>query len=386
MLQNKKEPIGQVHPTAIYSADKVLDHREEQDQRVAVAERIKQPLNTMEIARQLKVDKATDTPDVAPPKILTNRKPSNAEDGLRESKAMPLLAYPELSTQLPNGAPVPYNMQQPAGMGTSFVSKAEEESQKLVPGADNLRRTVMPLPVGFFAAIEAKHVAQQAVDYLPQVPNLPLARNIGRVKPRSAAADWMMINFDPWSAGKTPLSTEFIPSLMEKAEKFVDGGPSKAQEAFEQLRQSTLAGAFVTVEDETGLAQQRADISKAEHLADDFKKICSLCRHSKFADAEQLINQPDWSVPIDYQDDQGNTLLHIVAQNGNKRMVKLCMRRGASLDIQNLTGQTALPCASGYGYADVGDYIRDTGANDSIRNKDGLTCYEGLGAKELEYL
>jgi hypothetical protein len=386
MLQNKKEPIGQVHPTAIYSADKVLDHREEQDQRVAVAERIKQPLNTMEIARQLKVDKATDTPDVAPPKILTNRKPSNAEDGLRESKAMPLLAYPELSTQLPNGAPVPYNMQQPAGMGTSFVSKAEEESQKLVPGADNLRRTVMPLPVGFFAAIEAKHVAQQAVDYLPQVPNLPLARNIGRVKPRSAAADWMMINFDPWSAGKTPLSTEFIPSLMEKAEKFVDGGPAKAQEAFEQLRQSTLAGAFVTVEDETGLAQQRADISKAEHLADDFKKICSLCRHSKFADAEQLINQPDWSVPIDYQDDQGNTLLHIVAQNGNKRMVKLCMRRGASLDIQNLTGQTALHFAYGYGYADVGDYIRDKGANDSIRNKDGLTCYEGLGAKELEYL
>jgi len=353
---------------------------------VAVAERIKQPLNTMEVARQLKVDKATETPDVAPPKILTNRKPSNAEDGLRAAKTLPLLAYPELSTTLPNGAPVPYSMQEPAGMGTSFVTKAEEESQKLVPGADNLRRTVMPLPVGFFAAIEAKHVAQQAVDYLPQVPNLPLARNIGRVKPRSAAADWMMISFDPWSAGKTPLSTEFIPSLMEKAEKFVEGGPAKAQDAFEQLRQSTLAGAFVSVEDEAGLAQQRADISKAEHLAEDFKKICSLCRHSKFSDAEQLINQPDWSVPIDYQDDQGNSLLHIVAQNGNKRMVKLCLRRGASLDLQNLTGQTPLHFAYGYGYADVGDYIRDKGANDAIRNKDGLTCYEGLGAKELEFL
>ena len=83
MLQNKNEPIGMVHPTAIFSADKSLDHTEEYEQRVAVAERIKQPLNTMEVARQLKVDKATETPDVAPPKILTNRKPSNAEDGLR---------------------------------------------------------------------------------------------------------------------------------------------------------------------------------------------------------------------------------------------------------------------------------------------------------------
>jgi len=341
----------------------------------------------MEVARQLRVDKATDTPDVAPPKILTNRKPSNAEDGLREAKTMPLLAYPELSTKLPNGAPVPYSMQQPAGMGSSFVTKAEEETQKMVSGTDlSLRRTVMPLPVGFFAAIEAKHVAGQAVDYLPQVPNLPQARNIGRVKPRSAAADWMMISFDPWSAGKNPLSTEFIPSLMEKAEKFVEGGPAKAAEAFEQLRDSTLAGAFVSIEDEAGLQQQRADISKQELLTAEFAKLCSLCRHSKFSDAEQLVNQADWSVPIDFQNDQGNTLLHIVAQNGNKRMVKLCLRRGANLDLQNLTGQTALHFAFGYGYAEVGQYLVEKGADDSIRNKDGLTCYEGLGAKELEYL
>jgi len=393
MLDNKNEPIGKVHATAIFSADKSLDHQEEQQQRDDVAQRMNEPLNTMEQARGLKVDinksgKATDTPDVAPPKALTNTKPSNAETGLREGKSMPLVAYPELSTQLENGAPAPFQMQPPAGLGSSFVSKEEELSQKLVPGAGNehLRRTVMPLPVGFFEAIEAKHIAKQAVDYLPQVPNLPQSRNIGRVKPRSAAADWLMIHFDPWSAGKNPLSTEFVPSLLEKAETFVEGGPAKAAEEFQQLRNNALQGAFVTVEDEAGLAQQRAEISKAEHIASDFKKVCSLCRHSKFADAEQLVNQPDWSVPIDYQDDQGNSLLHIVAQNGNKRMVKLCMRRGAALDLQNLTGQTPLHFAYGYGYVEVGDYLVSKGADDSIRNKDGLTCYEGLGAKELEYL
>ena len=27
-----------------------------------------------------------------------------------------------------------------------------------------------------------------------------------------------------------------------------------------------------------------------------------MCRHAKFGDAEDLINQPDWRLPIDYQD------------------------------------------------------------------------------------
>jgi hypothetical protein len=69
-------------------------------------------------------------------------------------------------------------------------------------------------------------------------------------------------------------------------------------------------------------------------------------------------------VPIDFQDDQGNTLLHVVSQNGSRRMVKLCLRRGAALDLQNLTGQTALHFAYGYGYAEVGDYLVQKGADD----------------------
>jgi hypothetical protein len=158
-------------------------------------------------------------------------------------------------------------MQPPAGEGVSFVSRENEELQKTVPNNDHLRRIVMPLPVGFFEAIEAKHVAQATVDYLPQVPNLPQSRNIGRVKPRSAAADWLMIHFDPWSAGKNPLSTEFVPSLMEKAEKFVEGGPAKAANAFDAMRQNVLQGAFVTIEDEEGLAEQRAEVCYMSHVS-----------------------------------------------------------------------------------------------------------------------
>eukprot|EP01039_Chlorochromonas_danica_P000903 gene903-984_t len=381
------EPIGRVHPTAVLSSDRMLDHQEETRQLQEHAQQLQVPLNTMEKARNLSIEPMpSDTPDMVPVKAAAPALPTNAEQAAVETETVPLVAYPELSTIPPGGAPPTFTRKLPAGLGSRFVSKEEEHSQLHVPGATHLRRAVMPLPVGFFAAIEAKHVAKQAVDYLPQVPNFPSLRTIGRVKPRSAAADWLMISFDPWSAGRNPLNTEFVPSLMERADRLLKGADSKAPESMENMRTNVLGDAFSNIVDEAGLIQQKVDISKAQILADDFRKLCSLCRHGKFLDAEQLINQPDWAVPIDYQDEQGNALLHIASQNGSKRLIKLCLRRGASLNLQNLTGQTALHFAFGYGYNEAGEYLVSKGADDSIRNKDGLTCYEGLGARELALL
>ena len=78
----------------------------------------------------------------------------------------------------------------------------------------------LPLPQSFFEAIVTTHIATQEVDYLPQALNLPQPRNVGRVRPRSAALDWIAISFDPWSAGKSPLNTEFAPSLAAKEHEF----------------------------------------------------------------------------------------------------------------------------------------------------------------------
>lgn len=36
-----------------------------------------------------------------------------------------------------------------------------------------------------------------------------------------------------------------------------------------------------------------------------------------------------------------------------------------------------------YGYADLGDYLISKGANDALKNKQGLTCYEGLDQVRL---
>lgn len=382
------EPIGVPHRTMIFSSNKKLEHGESEAQIAETALMAKKELTSMEKARAIVVEVTpTATPDVAPKKVLTNELPINADAANREK--VPVLVYPELSSR-PDGGPVQEYFTHPsAGVGTSFVLEKDRESQAVVPGSNSiLRRVVMPLPVGFFDAITTSHVAGQHVDYLPQVPNLPQARTVGRVKPRSTALDWLSIAFDPWSAGKSPLNAEFVNSLTAKADKLFGKGGNvlQAQEEIENLRQATTSDAFANVDDKEGALQQRADITKAQVLATDFKKACSLCRHNKYSDIEQLLNQPDWNVPIDYQDDLGNSLLHIASQNGNKRLVKLCLRRGASLDLANLQGQTALHYAFGYGYADVGEYLVKKGCNDSVRNKDGLTCYEGLGARELSHL
>lgn len=44
-------------------------------------------------------------------------------------------------------------------------------------------------------------------------------------------------------------------------------------------------------------------------------------------------------MPIDFQNDLGLTLLHVAAQNGNKRIAKLCLRKGADINKRNNSGQ-----------------------------------------------
>lgn len=381
-------PIGAAQATQELRSKKPLDHTEEIAANTKNNELVNVPLNAYENAREVKIHYAapTETPDVAPPKHLTDCYSMTRDEALREK--FPVMVYPELSSHTEGGAPLEATKHPAAGVGTSFVKKEDGDKQIMVKGSAVLRKAVMPLPVGFAEAITAKHVASQTVDYLPQVPNLPQSRTVGRVKPRSAAVDWLAVNFDPWSAGKNPLSTEFVNSLATKAEILFDKeeGAAKALEAMEELREAAGSEAIVDVKDAAGLAAQRGEVSKAQMLLADFKKVCSLARHSKVSEVEQLMNQPDWNVPIDYQDEHGNGLIHVVAQNGNKRLIKMCLRRGANLDLQNLNGNTALHFLFAYDHEEVGNYLVKKGADNSIRNRDGLTCYEGLSAKELELL
>ena len=135
-----------------------------------------------------------------------------------------------------------------------------------------------------------------------------------------------------------------------------------------------------------GMAAQEAEAAQQNKLSDDFEQVASWARHSRYRDIENAMNQPDWMLPIDYQDELGNTLLSIAVQNGNKRIAKLCLRRGANVNLPNNTGQTVLHYAYAYGFEDLAEYLKSKGADDRPKNADGLTCYEGLSMEEIEQI
>ncbi|CAM9903315.1 unnamed protein product, partial [Hapterophycus canaliculatus] len=91
--------------------------------------------------------------------------------------------------------------------------------------------------------------------------------------------------------------------------------------------------------DIVALATRFGYFSRQAKLAGDFEQITSWARHARYADVETAMNQADWTMPIDYQNDLGLTLLHVAAQNGNKRIAKLCLRKGADVNKRNNNGQ-----------------------------------------------
>lgn len=113
----------------------------------------------------------------------------------------------------------------------------------------------------------------------------------------------------------------------------------------------------------------------------DFETYASLIRNNRVKELQgQLIEN---LFRIDTQENlTRNTLLHVACQNGSKLGVKVCLRLGANLNIQNSKGYTPLHFAYMYGFTELGEYCISKGADDELRALDGRTCYEclaGLG-------
>eukprot|EP01033_Poteriospumella_lacustris_P018563 gene18563-13367_t len=61
-------------------------------------------------------------------------------------------------------------------------------------------------------------------------------------------------------------------------------------------------------------------------------------------------------IPVNTADQFGNTLLILAAQQGSRRMCKFLLRRGANINMQNLSGNTALHYCYAYGNKTLGEY------------------------------
>ncbi|EKX34207.1 hypothetical protein GUITHDRAFT_119624 [Guillardia theta CCMP2712] len=91
---------------------------------------------------------------------------------------------------------------------------------------------------------------------------------------------------------------------------------------------------------------------------DDLKTLFSRARHGRYKEVEALL---DSGLSPDLRDEFGNTVLIIAAQNGNKRITKICLRRGANINAQNFRGQTSLHYCYAFGYMELGSYLESKG-------------------------
>jgi len=85
-------------------------------------------------------------------------------------------------------------------------------------------------------------------------------------------------------------------------------------------------------------------------------------------------------------DEHGNTLLSICAQNGNTRIAKMLVHKGANPNHQNKLGQTAGHFSISYDFFDFSSWLYDpengAGADDLLENIYGLSAYDGLVGEE----
>ena len=81
------------------------------------------------------------------------------------------------------------------------------------------------------------------------------------------------------------------------------------------------------------------DLAAAGLSEKDVEDVFSYARHGRCEEIERLFSK---GLPVDVRDIYGNTVLTIACQNGNKRVAKAVLRRGANINARNHKGNTPL--------------------------------------------
>lgn len=108
--------------------------------------------------------------------------------------------------------------------------------------------------------------------------------------------------------------------------------------------------------------------------------VFSQARNGRLKRLEESLNV---GFPVDKEDEKGNTLLSIAAQNVNFKMVELLLHRDADINHRNANGNTPLHFAMAYDpEGTLAEYLIQQGADDTIENDLGCTCYDGIGSNK----
>jgi hypothetical protein len=86
------------------------------------------------------------------------------------------------------------------------------------------------------------------------------------------------------------------------------------------------------------------------------KQIFQKVRFGKHAEVDELLTKYGDMLGKEV-DDKGNTLLHVAAQNGHKRLAKTFLRIGVSLLSKNHDGRSPAELAHHFNFKELGDYL-----------------------------
>ena len=103
-------------------------------------------------------------------------------------------------------------------------------------------------------------------------------------------------------------------------------------------------------------------------------------KNDNLQELERILNTD--CISVDTRDQYGNTLFILACQQGNKKLAKVLLRRGADMNAQNNGGNTSLHYLYEYKHISLAEYLIKKGADDGAKNGVGRTCYEGLGIDE----
>jgi len=124
--------------------------------------------------------------------------------------------------------------------------------------------------------------------------------------------------------------------------------------------------------------EDKADQRRLGEEKPDVETVFSQVRHGRLKRVEESLRL---GFDINTEDDKGNTILITAVQNNHRKMLDLILNRGGTINHVNAHGNTALHYALAYDTSgEIAEFLIEKGADDTIENKEGLTCYDGLGS------
>jgi len=183
----------------------------------------------------------------------------------------------------------------------------------------------------------------------------------------------------------------FIPDVkkdMERAIATVERNIKREEELQHKMPTDDLllfgeAKEFTSADALIARQQQEDKRAVSDPLEEAQERAILAAKSSNIAQMEDALAA---EIPVNTSDPYGNSLLILAAQQGSKRMCKFLLRRGANINQQSMAGNTALHFCYVKGQADLAEYLKSKGADDTIINADGLTCYEGISLDSMKQM